>query len=300
MPDSLRENLLGYLIGALEPQESQELEDALAGDVRLRQELDLMQLAIAPLQGTRAMFDPPPGLASRGVRFAVEHRSMAPVDLRPVARPGRWSWTDLAVAATVLVSAGLLLFPAIGNTRAMTQQRSCQANLIQLGKALTQYSERDGDKGFFPKIPQAGAQAAAGIYGPLLLENRLLPDERLLVCPGDRNLVAAEFHVPSLQDLDASHGATLQELQRRMGGSYGYTYGHLANGEYQHTRNFRRPRFAVLGDAPSADGFHSYNHGGCGQNVWFEDGHVDYLTTCFLAGADDNYFRNLDGEVGPG
>ena len=61
-----------------------------------------------------------------------------------------------------------------------------------------------------------------------------------------------------------------------MGGSYGYCIGYVDQGVYQPTRNLGRPGFAIMADAPCEDrpGRQSDNHGGRGQNVLFEDGHV--------------------------
>ena len=56
-----------------------------------------------------------------------------------------------------------------------------------------------------------------------------------------------------------------------------------------------------MSDAPSdAAPYRSMNHGGCGQNVLFEDGHVQYLTTCNAEGCKDHIFTNDDGLVAPG
>ena len=86
-----------------------------------------------------------------------------------------------------------------------------------------------------------------------------------------------------------------------MGGSYGYNIGYVSNGRYQTTKNLRRSTFAILADAPAAASpYHSLNHEGRGQNVLFEDVHVQYLTTCKAHGCSDNIFVNDDGKRAPG
>jgi hypothetical protein len=63
----------------------------------------------------------------------------------------------------------------------------------------------------------------------------------------------------------------------------------------------QRVRFAIVADAPTLTApYQSLNHGGCGQNVLFEDQHVQYLTTCRAHGCRDDIYTNDDGIVGPG
>ena len=63
-----------------------------------------------------------------------------------------------------------------------------------------------------------------------------------------------------------------------------------------------RDYFAIMSDAPSSDhaDHQSDNHGGLGQNVLFEDLHIEFcLTTRPGNGIDDIYF-NDNWEVAPG
>ena len=49
------------------------------------------------------------------------------------------------------------------------------------------------------------------------------------------------------------------------------------------------------------DGKSGSRHHGCGgQNVWFEDGHVEFLNTCRLSHMGDQIFENRHGFVGAG
>jgi hypothetical protein len=67
------------------------------------------------------------------------------------------------------------------------------------------------------------------------------------------------------------------------------------------TQNLHRTSFAIMADAPSSQNPSlSLNHGGSGQNVLFEDGHVQYLTTCTAHGCQDNIFLNDEGQAEPG
>lgn len=303
----MQQNLLGYLVGALEPRERQQVEDALAGDVQLRHQLDLMERSLEPVRADRGHYDPPAGLAVRTCQFVFERAEAIPAALSPVMpweRAGsaaRWTMSDLAVAAGIFVAASLLFFPAINSSRVHAQLAACQNNLRNLGVALTDFSHRHD--GYFPIVPQQGKLSFGGMYAPTLVDQEYVTDPQVFICPADVKFSQQEksrFHVPTLAQIEAAAGQQLRDVQARMGGSYGFTLGHMDGREYRGTKNLRRENFAVLSDAPHEDGTKTRNHGGCGQNVWMEDGRVVYLTSCRLDDRDDNLFRNVRGEVGPG
>ena len=87
-----------------------------------------------------------------------------------------------------------------------------------------------------------------------------------------------------------------------MGGSYGYNLGYVRNGKYQATKNLYRDNFAIMSDSPNpnAPNLQSSNHGGRGQNVLFENGSVQFLTSTKALGSNDDIFTNDDGHVAAG
>jgi hypothetical protein len=102
--------------------------------------------------------------------------------------------------------------------------------------------------------------------------------------------------------LEKAAAVDLPRLRCVLGGSYGYCLGHLNNGAYEGTRNRQRRSFALVSDAPSPDqpGHQSRNHGGRGQNVLFEDGHVSFLTCSKPCNLSDDIFVNDEGRVAAG
>jgi hypothetical protein len=112
------------------------------------------------------------------------------------------------------------------------------------------------------------------------------------------------FRVPTPAELAAASGDELRRMQQTMGGSYGYTLGHVVRGQYLPTRNRARGRFVLMADAFDAESDAasgcSGNHGGNGQNVLFEDGRVLYLTTSRIDGASEDFFRNDENRFAPG
>ena len=157
--------------------------------------------------------------------------------------------------------------------------------------------------GTFPDVAPEGKLAVAGVYAPKLQAQGLLPNSSLVICPASELAEHADsFHVPTLTEVQNADGDALTSLQKTMGGSYGYSLGYVSNGDYKPTRNLNRSTFALMADAPCAktSGGHSSNHGGCGQNVLFEDGHVGYLTSCTSQGGRDHIFLNDSGKVAAG
>jgi hypothetical protein len=308
------QQLLGYLLGALEDDEQAAIEEQLRSDPKLRKRLATVRERIELLRGASCEFAPPPGLARRTCHFiaafaeaptgqpaATEPPRAAPLPAAaPLPSGGCWRWTDVSVMAGIMVTAVLLIFPAIQSSRFRARVTACQDNLQQLGTALVQYSEHHGK--YFPQVPQQGNLAAAGIYAPALVSDGLLDSPQRVLCPGSSPAADRSLQVPSLGQLQAATGRELERLRSMMGGSYGYSLGYVEDGRYVSTRNLSRPTFALMADAPSdtLPGFQSENHGGQGQNVLFEDGHVRFLTSSRPIEDGDDVFVNDTGLVAAG
>ncbi len=300
--DPMRDQLLGYLLDALDTGEHEQVEQQLHRDCELQQELELMHESLEPLRANEGEFDPPAGLAGRTCQFVVEqarrHRALYS---EPLVSASRWSLADLTVAAMVFFAAAFLFFPAIQHSRTSARLAGCQDNLRRLGVALTQYSERNG--GYFPSVPTEGNLSAAGIYAVQLTGSGLLPEPHQLLCPAtEHGHGRGPFQVPTPDQLQAATGTALQQLQRDMGGSYGYSLGYVNERGYQPIKNQRRETFALMADAPSVGGgsFASANHGGGGQNVLYEDGHVQHLQNCTVQACRDHIFLNEAGQMAAG
>ena len=307
--DSVREQLLGYLLGALDEAEQESLEDQLERDPHLRRELAEMRTRLRPLEATRLELTPPPGLAFRTcerVASAAQSQTQpnpAPVPLRlpvaPTVTLSNLRWPDVTVGATVCLLAVLLVLPAVHGSRFVAQLEACQDNLRKVSFALEKYS--DLHTGYFPAIPSRGKTAAAGIYAPTLLRSGLLTETSAVLCPAAIRNDRASFAIPSLDELESASEEEVAQLQGSMGGSYGYSLGYLHDGQYQGTRNLHRPRFALAADAPSTKQPHqSQNHAGRGQNVLFEDGHVQFLRCSQVLEGGDDIFVNDHRQVAAG
>ena len=147
-------------------------------------------------------------------------------------------------------------------------------------------------------VSTSANRAAAGVFASQLLRDQLLTETDWLICPASELARSqGSWFVPTLEQLDAAEGRWLSRLQRSAGGSYGYTLGYVQEGRYRTPRNEHRPSFALLSDAPSRHlaGHQSANHGGRGQNVLFEDNHIEFICLSRNGLAGDTIFLNYAG-----
>lgn len=318
MAPSVDQRLLGYLLAATDEAEREAIEADLQRDPLLRERLARLRARLGPLRDAWTEYDPPDGLARRTCAYVAACAAHSETDVQPAAAPvvygepfraalpagdsaaATWGWPDFSVAAGVLVAALVLIFPAIESSRFTAQVVTCQDHLRQLGQALIGYSRHH--QGYFPQLPERGRLAAAGLYAPILLRDGYLDDKRWILCPGSSLAGDPQFRIPSLEELQSAAGSELARLRAMMGGSFGYSLGYTDRGAYRNTRNLGRAMFALMADAPSQalPGYQSLNHGGRGQNVLFEDGHVRFLVTPRPSLPGDDFFVNDLGLIAPG
>jgi len=307
----MREDLIGYLLGAADAPVQDEVERRLSHDENLRADLQKVRHCLLPLGWGRREYQPPAGLAQRacarvadhvqGARVELGAKGYLPAELAGALSARRWSLADLLVAAGVCLAAALLFLPAIANGRYQAQLARCQNNLRQLGIALVQYSDRHG--GRFPAVAASGQLAAAGVYAPILKDEGYVAQPNLFLCPSSPLAQDADsFHVPTLRELQDA-GPSVARLHETMGGSYGYNIGFVEGDQLQAVPNRGRDYYALMSDTPDAQApdYRSQNHGSCGQNVLFESGRVRHLSTCRALGCSgDEIFVNDHGLVQAG
>lgn len=198
----MQEDLLGYLLGALEPDEMQRVENMLRESEEARRMLADLERKLRPLQDDCEVIEPPPGdLISRtmdslpplpripGRESSPAAASVEPASNRatmtPVLESGgtsTWSWRDWfgsITAASVLLAVAI---PSIVEGRFAARREFCQDNLRQLGTAMTQFVNRNAEARL-PSVDSTGHQAFAGVYAPRLHDSGLLLDPKATFCP---------------------------------------------------------------------------------------------------------------------
>lgn len=187
----MHQQLLGHLLGALDDDEQQWLEARLEHDDERRRELARWRRRLTPLEAVRPDFEPPPGLAERTCRLVAAFgpppvQAVAPLvgmspDLSSPSRVPRFGWPDVTAIGVLLMTAVIMVLPAIDGSRFHARLASCQDGLRQLGLALTQYSYCHGDA--LPQLAAGGRLTGAGIFAAELLREELAPETGRSVCP---------------------------------------------------------------------------------------------------------------------
>ena len=316
----MREDLVGHLLGALEPSESKAIEMALADPQSgpgLRNDLERLRLALKPLARDRDVLPAPAGLVGRTMRFIVEQeaaakaaadrtlpmpRGLSAEDSPPGGQGDRASsraWIDRVIVAATALAACVLVAPLLLDSIAQSRARRAERNLLKTSGALQGYADAHR---VFPTPPSSGPLSRAGLYAPTLVsEQRLVADDGTLVCPDTALSKSGTFRVPTLEELNAAVGTPqFEEMVRTMGGDYGYTLGHRdASGTLQPNLDRRRAHHPLMADAPNDGGERSSNHPDGIHHVLFEDGHVMRVAPTDLH-LDDHLFKNHDGKVAAG
>lgn len=335
----MREQLIGFLLGSLDPREEAAVEARLETDPELRKELEIMRRALAPLaeprrQDTRWLADdharvepelafhaadeqaprgavdspdelnnrwesPPQDLADKAIGWVMTQRREA--CLRHACELGRgWRLVDLIVAVGVFGVAAMLLFPALSNGRFQSRLAGCQNNLRRIGQAIFTYSDHHG--GYLPPVATDGPLSVGGAYSAILKHGGYLEDDGTLICP-DSPLSwenDVAFGVPTLRELELATPDELGQVQCRMGGSYAYSFGYVHEGRYRWQKHTGRERFVILADAPSRFCQGTIHHGQRGLNVIFDDGHFEFIPVVKLSLLPDDFRLNSVGLVAPG
>jgi hypothetical protein len=283
------EQLLGYLLGALDSKECIEVERAVAGSPEVAAEFEKLRssLGTVGLLSEPESVDPPLCLAARTCEFVeariesfaaetvalkavtadafvaaddvvvAKDKSRQPkVTLSPVTRAEVQGYSlrklDLVVACSVVLVGAAICFPLLYTSAFQANVLSCQNHLRQLSQALQSYSDLQPD-GAFPHVAASGPRSVAGIYAPTLLTNKLIEKPSTFFCPGNPQLassMARKFRIPTLDELDVATEPQLTEFQNTMGGSYGYNLGYTRDETVLPPRNSRRANYAILADAP--------------------------------------------------
>jgi len=330
-----QEDLLGYVLGALDAPEERGLQQQIDTNPVIEEQLLEIRHSMAPLEclgfgdsGQR------PGLARRtcelvaNLKHQQQQCSEVPdtigafesgddflnqpshdeQQVEPASATGScgfsrftdrfahtrsWSRVDMLAGVAMAALFACILFPAISHSRYKSQIHSCQQNLREVGAAMLVYS--DMHSGHFVNATDASSTC---LLAPVLKDSGLIDDDSLFACAGRAE--AEPPRIPTLQQIHTATGDQLESLKRRMGGDFGYSLGFFEGEEYFAPRNDGSSHTVLMADMPSSEmpGRSSKNHGGNGQNCFFADGRVEFISTHYIG--DDAIYENDMGIVGPG
>jgi hypothetical protein len=311
----MRNELLGYLLGALDKEEHAQIESTLASDRDLQGDVELLRKGLAPLEADQRQFEPPVDLWRRTVEYVMLraglHGGGPAADAAVITRPGpawtdapsptrRWRMVDVTVAAGILVAAMSVVVPAVIQSRANAQRVACQERLAGAYHGHASYAELHN--GLLPIATVSdGFQGKAGVYAPMLRDLGYLQSDESVVCPGSDLANEDDFAIPSLKQLESASGRQLVTMIHRMGGSFAIAVGYFEGGRYHPLMLRHGAKFPLMADLPDENGKPKGHHGGCGQNVLTADGRVIYVyARCWPGSRDDSIYANDDGELDAG
>lgn len=303
----LDENLVGYLLNALDDDSRRGVEVYLRTNPAARHKLARLRELLAPLAADRDV-TPPPGLARATlarVRQAVPALPAAPrLSAAQVGARGWWRRTDvLAAAACLLISVGLGVTWLV-SARQRADIVACQENLHRFHSALTAYSETRPD-GAFPQVEAKGPRAAAGVFVPVLADAGVLGEDVSVSCParGRRPAPLEPGQVRKLEELYKTDRDAYTRAVRDVAGCYAYSLGYRDAAGLHGLRRGAGDLMPILADCPpfheGAEGGagNSLSHGGGGQNVLTIGGSVRYCTSRGVGLDGDDIYLNRNQRV---
>lgn len=313
------DQLLGYVLGALDQEELKRISAAVQADETLQRRLRALQAMPDPMGADYEPIDPPASMVDRLMDRLAGESSLAEnaagdADLKPgralspaVDRehPEHRSWLDaLTVFAVGLILLGLV-GPAITASRESARQSMCAAGLSKLGEHLRDFAMHNRRQSI-PEIPVSGPLSFAGAYALQLHDAHYLVDNQNLWCPtGAVRIVAGSRRasLPSTDDFLRMPEPDRREWRRVAGGNYAYSLGVMVDDEHRMPTLDGPTTHAILADAPTQlddDRFSFAVHFGEAANVLYEDGHVELLRVDLPLDLVDHPFFNHDGKIEAG
>jgi hypothetical protein len=304
------ENLVGYLLKALDAEEQREVEDHLRQHPEAQKRLEQLRRRLDLLAEDGAEEEPAEGLWVRTLARVAEHKCrnlpQAPRPGANQAASGRLPWrrADVLVAACLLVVVGGLTASGLLRLRTGDEVLACQNNLREFHHALSAYS--DQNEGKFPWVEAQPPRHFAGCFVPILNDAGLLPKNLSASCPSHRGRSLSIPSLAELEDLRVNQPGVFRSVVRDLAGCYAYPLGYrdTHDGHTVHLGLTRQMdgELPLLADRPPTDGAaegpaNSPNHGGRGQNVLFVGGHVRFCTARTVGLGGDDIYVNAERRV---
>src|SRR5262245_13355380 len=142
---TMNEQLIGYLLNALDPDDHRRTEQYLADNADARRQLDVLRRALSPLECDRAQPMPPPGLVERTMSRVSGSFRPRPAASRGLIRefvhsPTRWRRVDVAIAAGVMILIGGLGTSGLARLHEHRERVRCQDNMRKYYQSIMGYA----------------------------------------------------------------------------------------------------------------------------------------------------------------
>lgn len=199
-----QEDLIGYVLGALDASEEQTIASALEQDLTLRERLAEVEDKLSNLPDRFVEIDPPAGLLDKTLNtisivdttFGNEddsHSLSKPTDT--VRLPSRmsadsetgvkksnWSLIDLVVSCSVCLVFASILLPSIASSRFQSDMLFCQNNLRTIGYNLASIADSYDGK---LEVVRHNDQIDVGQYVKMMIDAELAAESSGMICPSD-------------------------------------------------------------------------------------------------------------------
>ncbi len=310
------ENLVGYLIGALDPETQRAVEGHLRVNPEARGKLERFRQALEPLEADREEIVPPPGLRIRTLARVAEYRcrGVARVPPAPPVRPPSpvslswWRRADVLVAASLLFVCLALLLPWLARAQRARARIECMNNLREFYYSLVAYS--DLHQGDLPSVEESPPRNFAGVLVPILQQEGVLTKVSLS-CPGTGEPAPALIPIGQVEELARKQPKNFDQYTRKAGGCYAYPLGYRTGGQLHGLRfdpDLPYDQLPILADRPPFESpdapdllrANSENHGGEGQNVLYMSGRVQFCTSRDVGWNGNDIYLNQNRRLEPG
>lgn len=314
-----REHWVGFLMGALDENERDLVEQHIADDPRAAEQLDQLRSHLDLLSDGLDEAAPPAGLASRTCAildnpdlYAEVLDTSAPADENaPQSRQreafesiggGRNSFTmmDMLVALGACVAAVAIFFPALASSRLLATRLQCENNLHQVSLALQQFAGNSPEHRY-PAISMDGPMSRAGVFAPKLMDAGLINHAETVRCAAKKDELATQS-IPTVQQLENAPREEVEKLQQSLSEVFNYNMGSLVNGKLLAPVMKGRANFPVSSDVVLLEGdkIVPQAHADGRANILFDDGHVEYMAVEEIPESLRQYFLNDEGQLAAG
>ncbi len=248
-------------------------------------------------------------------------------------RPKRaFTLVELLVVIALIALLIAILIPVLSSVRERANRMKCASNLRQIGQMELTYAV--DNKGYYPRVENQGGipfyfrfciesepwedyanDVTAGIF--LMVRYRMLPVE-VFLCPSSNQQRDFVMDGNNIAELPVTHRVNFspkKPLSWSLSYCFANQYPVLFRPETPEEARFRHSPSAPAAnaiaadrndgidrwknsspDAPKADMemMNSRNHGGKGQNVLFNDGHVSWCDNPFVGYNRDNIYTRAN------